>query len=129
MSGESTVDTRMQASASDRSPPYMPHHMKLTTPTGTQYSSVAPVTRLGSLPKMRLASACATTGITTIDIPSTNSMSLGWRNWLATERKLLLSEPWNVMMANRMGTACSVTPNTCGNSTPASTHTGAMRGM
>ena len=56
-------------------------------------------------------------------------MFLGWRNCSSTEANVLLSEPWNVMIANSTGTMCSVTPNTCGNITPAATQIGAMMGM
>ena len=72
--GASTVDTRIVASASERSPSYMSHHRKLTTATGTQYSSVAPMTRLASLPNSRPDSARETSGITTIVIERMASM-------------------------------------------------------
>ena len=129
LTGESTVETRIDASASERSPSYMPHHMKHTTPTGTQYSSVTPVTRLGFPLNSTLAMRCATTGIAIMLTPRMHSTSLGWRNCTATLLKSLFRDPWNVRSANIAGTAGLARPNTSGNSTPRITHAGAMNDM
>ena len=127
--GASTVDTRMVARASDRSPSYMPHHRKHTTATGTQYSSVAPMTRLGLAANRMPERAREAAGITTSVTARMASMLRGWRKTSSTSCTLLLSEPWNVMMANITGTARSVTPKTSGNRTPVITHSGAMNIM
>ena len=45
--GAMSVETRMVPSARGVLPSYIPTHMKVMTPTGTQYSSRMPVTTSG----------------------------------------------------------------------------------
>ena len=47
VNGAMSVETRMVPSASGVLPPYIPTHMNVMTPTGTQYSSRMPVTISG----------------------------------------------------------------------------------
>ena len=80
VSGEITVETRMTESPSGPLPPNIPTHMKLTTATGTLYSSRIPVTRFTLLPKNSCASTKARSGMKSWQTSRITMRSLGWRN-------------------------------------------------
>ena len=102
----------------------MPTHMKLTTPMGTLYSSTMPVMRSGLPANSADAHAKASAGMRTMMTPRMISRCKGWRNTCMSWRNVLLSEPWNVMMANMRGPTAETGPKICGSSTPTATHAG-----